>query len=362
MKSLLPIIALTLLGTGSHAAAADYPRPAEGQVIVKDFKLASGEILPELRMHYQTIGQPERDKDSTVRNAVLILHGTGGQGSNFVGRGRADEWFAGELFGKGRPLDAGRYFIIIPDNLGHGRSSKPSDGLKGRFPSYGYYDMIEAQHRLLVKGLRVNHLRLVLGTSMGTMHTWLWGQRYPDFMDALLPLASLPTQISGRNRMWRKTIIEAIRTDPEYQGGEYKTQPRSLRLAAQMLFLMSSNPVQRQTAAPTLKQADELFDKSITETLARMDANDTLYALASSFDYDPGPGLEKITAPLLAINFADDLINPPELGILEKEIQHVQGGKAIVIPMGAETVGHGTHTKAAVWKQHLERFLKETER
>ncbi len=354
--------ALVLLVGGARAGAAEYPRPAAGDVVLKDFKFASGESLPELRLHYRTVGRPERDKAGHVCNAVLILHGTGGQGGNFVGKGRPDEWFAGELFGEGQPLDGTRFFIVIPDDIGHGQSSKPSDGLRARFPRYRYRDMVEAQYRLLTEGLDVDHLRLVMGTSMGGMHTWLWGEEHPDFVDALLPLASVPTQISGRNRMWRKTIIDAIRNDPEWKGGDYKEQPKSLRTAAQVLYLMSGSAAMRQRAAPTLKEADEVFDKGVADLLTRLEANDILYALESSADYDPEPGLGKIRAPLLAINFADDLINPPELGILEKEIRRVKNGRAILIEASEETVGHGTHTKAAVWKSHLEKFLKETER
>jgi homoserine O-acetyltransferase len=344
---------------GGISAAAEYPRPTEGDFALKDFHFASGESLPEVRIHYRTLGRPERDPGGKVRNAVLILHGTTGQGGNFFGQSGSPDYFAGELFGKGQPLDASRYYLILPDSIGHGKSTKPSDGLHARFPRYGYRDMVAAQHRLLMEGLGVNHLRLVMGTSMGGMHTWLWGQVYPDFMDALMPLASLPTQISGRNRMWRQMISEAIRTDPEWNGGEYKTQPRSLHVAAGMMTLMSSNPVLRQKQAPTGQAAAEFFDKTVAAMVARMDANDVLYAFESSRDYDPGPGLEKIQAPLLAINFADDLINPPELGILEREIQRVKQGKAIVVPFGPETVGHGTHTKAIVWKHYLEKFLAD---
>jgi homoserine O-acetyltransferase len=340
---------------GGTAGTAEYPRPVEADVVLKDFRFATGESL-DLRVHYRTVGRPRHDKTGKVVNAVLILHGTTGSSAQFVG-----ELFAGELFGAGQPLDAGKYYLILPDAIGHGKSSKPSDKLHARFPRYGYEDMLRAQHRLLTQGLKVDHLRLVMGASMGGMHTWLWGQRYPEFMDALLPLACLPTQISGRNRLWRNLAAEAIRTDPQWKEGEYTTQPHGLRLAAQVLQLMSSSAVVRQRQGPTSKEADAVFEKELAGLLARLDATDTLYALESSRDYDPGPGLEKIRAPLLAINFADDLINPPELGILEREIKRVKKGQALVIPASKETVGHGTHTKAAVWKKHLEKFLKETE-
>jgi homoserine O-acetyltransferase len=347
------VVALVLLG--GAAGAADYPKPVEADVVLKDFQFATGGAL-DLKVHYRTIGQPRLDKAGKVRNAVLILHGTTGSGAQFVGAP-----FAGELFGAGQPLDAGRYYLVLPDAIGHGKSSKPGDGLHAKFPRYGYEDMIRAQHLLLTDGLKVNRLRLVMGTSMGGMHTWLWGQMYPDFMDALLPLACLPTQISGRNRLWRNLAAEAIRTDPEWKAGEYTAQPHWLRLAAEVLQLMSSSSVVRQRQGPTSKQADAVFAKDLAGLLARLDANDTLYALESSRDYDAGPGLEKIRAPLLAINFADDLINPPELGILEREIKRVKKGRAVVVPASKETVGHGTHTKAAVWKEHLEKLLKDTE-
>jgi homoserine O-acetyltransferase/O-succinyltransferase len=350
------------LAIAGSAPAAEFPEPAEADYTIRDFSFESGEKLPELRMHYRTVGKPQIDESGNIGNAVLILHGTGGEGGSLVRKGMPADMFAGELFGKGQPLDATRYFIILPDNLGHGKSTKPSDGLRARFPKYGYRDMIEAQRRLLVDGLKVTHLRLVMGLSMGGMHTWLWGQIHPEFMDALMPLASLPTQISGRNRMWRKLIADAIRNDREWKGGDYKTQPPSLKIAAQMIFLMSSNAVLRQKSAPTLKEADELFEKSVNARLPAMDANDILYAVESSHDYDPGPGLQKIKVPLFAVNFADDLINPPELGILDREIKRVRNGKALVVPMNEETIGHGTHTKAAVWKHHLEKLLKESER
>lgn len=354
-----PVVVLSvfLLASVDPLSAADYPAPTPGDYVLRDFRFASGESLAEVRLHYRTLGQPQRDDNGVVRNAVLILHGTGGQGGGFL---RPE--FAGELFGKGQPLDATRYYLILPDNLGHGQSSKPSDGLRARFPRYGYHDLIEAQYRLLTEGLKVNHLRLVLGTSMGGMHTWLWGQKYPDFMDALLPLASLPTPISGRNRIWRRMISDAIRTDPAWKDGDYQSQPPSLRLAAEMLLFLSSNPVRRQQEAPTLAKADQLLEEYVARALKTLDATDILYAVESSRDYDPEPGLEKVRAPLWAINFADDLINPPELGILERAIQRVQRGKAFVLPRSDQTQGHQTHTLAAVWKHHLEELLKESER
>jgi homoserine O-acetyltransferase/O-succinyltransferase len=341
----------------SFVSAADYPAPTESDFTIRDFKFASGETLPELRLHYRTLGKPEKDAQGKTTNAVLIVHGTTGSGAQFI---RPE--FAGELFGKDQPLDATKFYIVLPDGIGHGKSSKPSDGMHAKFPRYGYIDMVEAQYRLLTEGLGVDHTRLVMGTSMGGMHTWLWGELHPDFMDALMPLASLPTQISGRNRAWRRMVIDAIRNDPAWNGGEYKTQPPSLRTAAEMLWFMSGNPVLRQKDAPTLAKTDEALDKFVEQIVKTDDANDVLYALEASHDYDPGPNLEKIQAPLLAINSADDLINPPELGILEREIKRVPHGRAIVIPLSDKTRGHGSHTLAALWKDQLVDVLKETEK
>ena len=329
-------------------------QPTEGDFVMRDFVFASGERLPELKQHYRTLGTLRRDDQGRATNAVLIGHGTTGTGAQFSSLA-----FAGELFGPGQPLDAGRYFIIMPDAIGHGASSKPSDGLRAKFPGYGYTDMIDAQYRLLTEHLGVNHLRLVMGTSMGGMHTWVWGQRYPDFMDALLPLASLPTQISGRNRAWRRVLIDAIRNDPEWQGGSYTTQPQSMRTAAQMLWLVSSNPVLRQAAAPNLARTDSVLDAYVVAY--RGDANDVLYAVEASRDYDPAPGLERIKAPLMAVNFADDLINPPELGILERETERLNNACAITMPASDRTAGHGTHTLAAVWKDYLVELLRASE-
>ncbi|MCC7198967.1 MAG: alpha/beta fold hydrolase [Gammaproteobacteria bacterium] len=335
------------------AWAADYPAPVEGNFVVRDFRFASGEALPELRLHYRTLGTPQRDAAGVIRNAVLIIHGTSGSGAQFL---RPE--FAGELFRPGGALDATRYYLILPDALGHGQSSKPSDGLRARFPAYGYRDMVEAQRRLLVDGLGVTHLRLLMGTSMGGMHTWLWGGLHPEFMDALLPLASLPTQIAGRNRAWRRTLMDAIRKDPAWQQGDYAAQPPCLRTAGAMLYLMSSNSLLRQQQSPTLVEADTAFDRYIDAFVQRSDANDLLYQVAASRDYDPAPLLERIRAPLVAINFADDLINPPELGILEPAIRRVPKGRAVTVPAGPTTQGHGTHTLAAVWQAELRALLQ----
>jgi homoserine O-acetyltransferase len=358
MNPTLRIFALFLsIFAARFASAADYPARTENDFTIHDFKFASGETLPELRLHYRTLGKPEKDAQGKTTNAVLVMHGTTGSGAQFI---RPE--FAGELFGKDQPLDATKFFIVLPDGIGHGKSSKPSDGMHAKFPRYGYLDMVEAQYRLLTDGLGVNHARLVMGTSMGGMHTWLWGELHPDFMDALMPLASLPTQISGRNRAWRRMVIDAIRNDPAWNGGDYKTQPPSLRTAAEMLWFMSSNPVLRQKDASTLAKTDEVLDKFVDGIVKTDDANDVLYALEASHDYDPGPNLEKIRAPLLAIDSADDLINPPELGILEQEIKRVPHGRAIVIPLSDKTRGHGSHTLAALWKDQLAALLKETEK
>ena len=347
-------VAAPLAQTPAQPAA---PQVTEGDFIVRNYTFQSGEVLPEVRLHYRTLGTPRRDAGGQVTNAVWIGHGTGGTGTQFLSRN-----FSGELFGPGQPLDVTQYYIILPDHIGHGASSKPSNGLRAKFPKYGYRDMIDLQYRLVTEGLKVNHLRLVMGTSMGGMHAWLWGQMHPAFMDALLPLASLPTQVSGRNRVWRRVLIDAIRNDPAWDNGNYTTQPPSLRVAAQMLWLASSNPVRRQNEGPTLADADRVLDNYVANYIKTADANDVLYYFEASRDYDPGPGLEKIVAPLVAINFADDIINPPELGIFERETARVKRGRAVTYPATERTAGHGTHTMAAVWKDELVRLLKDTAR
>jgi homoserine O-acetyltransferase/O-succinyltransferase len=333
---------------------ATTPTATSSDVLLRDFRFQSGEVLPELRLHYTTLGAPVSDAAGVVRNAVLILHGTGGAGQAFL-----RDQFAGILFGPGQLLDTTRHFLILPDGIGHGQSSKPSDGLRARFPAYTYDDMIMAQHRLLTEGLSVNHLRLVVGTSMGGMQTWLWGARFPQFMDALLPLASLPAPIAGRNRMMRRMISDAIRGDPEWRQGDYTCQPRGLVTAIYILIMMVSSPLQLHRQAPTGAAADAVLDELVQGYLAQLDANDLLYQVEASRDYDPSPDLERIAAPLLAINSADDLVNPPELGILEQAITRVRRGRAVVLPTSAATAGHRTHSLPAVWQHYLAELLSE---
>ena len=358
---LLPVLgglAAAQSGATTPPARSNYPEPTRGDFVLRDFRFKSGETLPELRLHYATLGAPVRDGQGTVRNAVLVMHGTGGSGSNFL-----TPQFAGVLFGPGQLLDATKYFIILPDGIGHGRSSKPSDSLHARFPRYTYDDMVAAQHRLLTEKLGVNHLRLVMGTSMGGMQTWVWGETYPDFMDALMPLASLPVEIAGRNRVMRRMIIDAIRNDPAWAGGEYKEQPRQgLTAALNILLMMTSSPLQWQKQAPTRDAADRFYEDRLRAQLARADANDMLYQFDSSREYNPSPGLETIKAPLVAVNSADDLVNPPELGVMEREIKRVRRGRYVLIPVGDETRGHGTHSLPAVWQKHLAALLEESAR
>lgn len=337
------------------ALAQELPTPTEGDYVIRDFRFESGETLPELRLHYRTLGKLERDASGKVTNAVWIGHGTGGSGRSFLSR-----QFGGVLFGGGQLLDANKYFIILPDGIGHGQSSKPSDGLHAKFPKYNYNDMVTAQYRLLTEHLKVNHLRLVMGTSMGGMHTWVWGEKYPDFMDALMPLASLPVQIAGRNRMIRRMVIDSITKDPAWAGGEYKQQPPGLVSANYALMFMTSSPLQLQKQAPTREEADRMFDNAVANTVRGKDANDMLYQFDASRDYNPQPLLETIKAPLVAINSADDQVNPPELGIAEREIKRVKRGRFILIPISDQTRGHGTHSLPALWKQYLAELLEES--
>jgi len=340
---------------GAQPAGSSFPAPVEGDFIARDFRFGTGETLPELKLHYRTIGTPRRDAAGTVRNAVLIGHGTGGTGAGFLSR-----TFGGELFGPGQLLDATRYFIVLPDGIGHGKSSKPSDGLHARFPKYTYDDMVRAQHAMLVDGLKVNHLRLVMGTSMGAMHCWIWGEMYPDFADGLVPRASAPVQIAGRNRVMRKMIMDSITRDPAWKNGEYTVQPHDgLVSAINLLMMMTSSPMQWHKTAPTRDAADKWYEDQIKSRLASTDANDMLYQYDASREYDPSPNLEKITAPLLAINSADDVVNPAELGIMEKMVPRVKRGRYILIPTSDQTRGHGTHSLPAVWGTYLAEFLTQ---
>jgi homoserine O-acetyltransferase len=346
-------VACVLLLAPAIALAQTYPPPVERDVAIRDFRFQGGDVLPEVRLHYRTIGTPRTGPDGVVRNAVLILHGTGGSGRGFL-----TETFAGRLFGKGQLLDAERFFIILPDNVGHGRSSKPSDGLRMKFPRYGYGDMVRLQHRLVTDGLGLTHLRLVLGTSMGAMHAWLWGYMFPSFMDGLVPLASNPVEIAGRNRVWRKLLMDCIRNDPTWEGGNYTTQPRGLADAIGFLLMATSSPLQWQKQMPTREAADAWLSQQITSRVASTDANDLLYYYQASEDYDPSPHLGEIVAPLLAINSADDFVNPPELPMMAELIARVKRGRFVLISISDQTRGHGTHSQPAIWGKYLEEFLK----
>jgi homoserine O-acetyltransferase len=336
--------------------AANYPEPKAADFIVRGFQFKSGESLPEIKLHYYTLGTPQKDASGKVTNAILILHGTTGSGRQFLTPN-----FGGVLFGPGELLDATKYFIVLPDNIGHGDSSKPSDGSHLRFPHYEYDDMVELQYRLLTQHLGVNHLRLVMGTSMGGMHSWLWAEQHPDFIDAAMPLASEPVEIAGRNRMMRRMIMDDIRNSPDFNNGDYAQQPHGLAAAMQILLVMVSAPVRMQKEQPTGAQADKFLEDFISRAVKTHDANDVLYAFDASRHYNPEPELEKITAPLTAINSADDTINPPELKILDRDIQRVRKGKYVLLPITDQTRGHGTHSLPAIWQSYLAELLKRSQ-
>jgi len=336
--------------------SASWPGIREGDYAIHNFRFQSGDTMPDLRMHYTTLGTPMKDASGRTTNAVLILHGTGGSGSTFL-----RPIFAGVLFGPGQLLDATKFFIILPDNVGHGKSSKPSDRMHARFPQYDYADMIALQHELVEKALGVNHLRLILGTSMGCMHAWLWGETYREMTDALMPLACLPVQIAGRNRLWRKMVIDGIRQDPDWKGGDYTSQPRAaLQISSDFLLIAGSAPIHMQEDLPTRDASDKFLDEQAKRMAVTLDANDFLYAVSASRDYDPASRLDAIQAPVTFINSADDFINPPELGIAEREIKKVKRGKFVLLPVSQNTFGHGTHTHAAVWQQYLKELLDES--
>lgn len=346
------LLLAALVALPSLSAAQAIPTALQRDFTVRHFQFESGESLPELKLHYRTIGVPRKDADGVVRNGILILHGTGGSGGGFLGNA-----FAGGLFGKGQLYDAERYFIILPDNIGHGNSSKPSDGLRMKFPRYGYTDMVRLQYRLVTEGLGLTRLHVVTGTSMGGMHTWVWGYLYPDFMDALVPLASNPVEIAGRNRVWRKALVEAITTDPTWKNGEYTEPPRGMASAIGFLLMATSVPLQWQKQFPTAKAADAWLAEQIAARTKNTDANDMIYYFRASEDYDPSPHLEKITAPLLAINSADDFVNPPELPMMASLITRVKHGRFVLLPITEQTRGHGTHSLPAIWGDHVAAFL-----
>jgi homoserine O-acetyltransferase/O-succinyltransferase len=346
MRMLRAICTVALLLPAVAAAAADYPAPRQGEWIARDFKFHTGETLPEVRLHYTTVGDP-------VGTPVVVLHGSGGSAASMLGAG-----FAGELFGPGQPLDATKHYIIIPDALGHGRSSKPSDGLKTKFPQYDYADMVDAQHRLLAEGLGIKHVRLIIGNSMGGMNTWLWGERYPGYMDALVPMAAQPTAMASRNWMLRRMMLETIRNDPEYQAGNYTTQPRFMKIASAFFGIATAGgTLHYQKLAPTREKADELVDARLAAPMTA-DANDFLWQWGSSADFDPEPSLAKIEAAVLLINSADDERNPPETGVTERAMKQVKHGKIYLIPASAETSGHLTTGNARFYKQQLADFLE----
>lgn len=375
-RGLVPLVAIGFLAIGLplHAATKAPPQNAqtaneqnlrqiaaglhteEGDYTAHDFRFDNGQTLPELRLHYITLGHPQLDASGHVTNAVLFLHGTGGTGRGFLSPN-----FAGVLFGPGELLDANKYFIVLTDDVGHGHSSKPSDGLRAKFPEYTYDDMVRGEHLVLTEGLHVDHLRLVGGTSMGCMHSWVWAEKYPDFMDAALPLACLPIQISGRNRMIRRMIMDSIRNDPAWDNGNYTKEPEcGLRGALNLLFVLVSCPLCEQKTAPTQQLADQAAERYMQRELATVDANDELYAFNSSRDYDPSPHLGDIKTWVMAINSADDQVNPPELNIVPEEIKKVKHGEFVLLPISDKTRGHGTHSLPAVWQQYLVKLLNES--
>ena len=353
------LIAAALLGWSTAALAqapTAAPVPYEGDFTIANFHFASGETLPELRIHYRTLGQPRRDASGQIVNAVLILHGTGGSGAQFL-----LPQFAGQLYGPGQILDVSKYYIILPDDIGHGKSSKPSDGLKAHFPHYDYTDMVGAEHELTTRDLGVRRLRLVMGTSMGCMHTFMWGETYPEGAKALMPLACLPTKIEGRNRLWRRMVIEGIEADPAWRGGDYDAEPElSLRTAEDLLIIAGSAPQQMQKDLATDEAVEAILHGRIAHATAALDANDLIYQVDSSRDYDPSAHLEAITAPLIWINSADDFINPPELGLAETFAPRIAHGRFVLLPISPLTHGHGTHTWAAAWKDHLAELLAQS--
>ena len=365
MKKLLFLLALTATGTAQKPATpplaptapASHWATQEGAFDAADFRFGTGESLPLLHLHYLTLGKPHRDAQGHTDNAILLLHGTGGNASSLL-----NPSFSDVLFGPGQPFDITKFFLILPDDIGHGQSSKPSDGLHAHFPAYDYDDMVRSQRMMLEQGLHVDHLRLILGTSMGCMQSFVWGETYPGFMDALAPFACLPVPLAGRNREWRYMAISAIRNDPAWMSGEYKTEPlQGLTFANDLLLIAGGAPLQLQKNYPTRQAVEQYVDSSIARSVAASDANNLIFYVNASRNYNPAPGLGKIIAPVLWINSADDFINPPELGIAQELARQIPHGRFILLPITEATRGHGTHTVAAVWKDSLIQFLAETD-
>jgi homoserine O-acetyltransferase len=344
--------AFLILASAASAQPAQFPTPVEGDFVARDFAFTKGERMPEVKIHYRTVGTPRKDADGVVRNGVLILHGTGGTGAGFLSAS-----YGGRLFGKGQPLDAEKFYIILPDNVGHGQSSKPSDGQRMKFPKYGYTDMVKLQYELVTKGLGLTTLKLVMGTSMGAMHAWNWGYMYPSFAAGLVPLASNPVEIGGRNRVWRKFLIDAIETDPTWKNGDYTEPPRGMASAIGFLMMATSTPLQWQKQYPTIAATDKFVADQVAARSKNTDANDMLYYYHAIEDYNPAPHVARITAPLLAINSADDFVNPPELPMMESLIKQVKKGRFILLPITDETRGHGTHSVPAIWGEELRKFI-----
>ncbi len=341
-----------LLALVAPAAAQPYPNQREADLVVKEFRLEGGGVLPEARLHYTTLGTPHRDANGDIDNAVLMLHGTTSTGKQFL-----MPTLGPELFAAGAPLDAAKYLIILPDGLGRGGSSKPSDGLRARFPRYGYGDVVEGQYRVVTEGLGIKHLKAVLGTSMGGMQAWMWGERHPEMMDGLVAVASQPIPVSGRNALWRRLLIEAIRSDPDYRGGEYASEPTHFIEALPIFNIMTESVRGLQHDAPTNADAAKLYDNLAAGYAGKVDANDWLYWFDSSFDYDPGPRLGTIKARLLAINFADDALNPVELGVMEPAIRQIPGARLVLVPASPETHGHQSLRFAELWKSDVADFM-----
>lgn len=356
-RCLLAALAFTGISAATLQSQPAQTWPTQdGWVTFTNFRFGTGETLPELKLHYLTLGTPHRNAAGHVDNAVLLLHGTGGDAHSLL-----NPAFSNVLFVPGGILDITKYFVILPDDIGHGQSSKPSDGLHARFPAYDYDDMVRSQ-RMMLDEMKIDHLRLILGTSMGCMQSFVWGETYPGFADALAPFACLPVQIAGRNRMMRYMAIQAVKNDPAWMGGEYKTQPvQGLRTANEIVMIMGSSPLQMQKQAPTRQQAEQWVDDYLARSIPRTDANNLIFYFNASRNYDPSPKLETISTPVLWINSADDFINPPELGIAEKMVKRMPHARFVLLPITDQTRGHGTHTMAAVWKDYLAEFMRETE-